>query len=185
MKNLSYEDENLKKYDFPWTFLLELFLAKTKTLRRNLSKKPHCYKIVLGWSSSWLFSGGLYPFMIILLMKQITTMTIYFTKYIYVVKLFCCMHNPFRQFFLLTKEKKLSWPGWRNDKSFDTIAYLHMSFYFHFRWFLLAALLVPYHLTVAPPDFSKIPQTFCLIVLQKEVSYLFWPKCYIDVEGFH
>ena len=57
--------------------------------------------------------------------------------------------------------------------------------YFHLPWFLLAVILGSYQLNVVPSDFSAIPQTFCLIPLQKEVFYLLWPSCYSDVEGFH
>ena len=50
-------------------------------------------------------------------------MTKCFTKYKYVVKLSCCMHDPFCQ-FLLTKEKEPSWRGWWIDKNFNIIIYI-------------------------------------------------------------
>ena len=51
MKNLSFEDENLKKYDFPWTFFLELFFGKNQDPKEEFKQKTtllqNCSRLVI------------------------------------------------------------------------------------------------------------------------------------------
>ena len=51
MKNLSFEDENLKKYDFPWTFFLELFFGENQDPKEEFKQKTtllqNCSRLVI------------------------------------------------------------------------------------------------------------------------------------------
>ena len=57
MKNLSFEDENLKKYDFPWTFFLELFFGENQDPKEEFKQKTtllqNCSRLVIFLAVLW------------------------------------------------------------------------------------------------------------------------------------
>ena len=78
--------------------MIFFIIGENQDPKDEFKQKPHCYKIVLGWSSSWLFSGGLLTFRLFskfslwsfIVMKQLLLPLIcnlFWTSYLFKIRL--------------------------------------------------------------------------------------------------